>query len=131
MQFNPDPTKPATEVFSHETNKPDHPTSNYNNVPVNRVNETKHLGVTLGSKLNFKSLISDKVLLANKDVAVLKLLSNYVNRDTLCNLCKMNVRCMAIRYTMTNSQNQLIFWKGFNIMSYYQAPTNTAFRPLI
>ena len=48
MKFNPDITKQAIEViFSHKRNKPNHPSINFNGIPVKRESETQHLGVVL------------------------------------------------------------------------------------
>ena len=47
MKFNPDITKQAVEViFSHKRNKPDHPSINFNVIPVKRESETQHLDNT-------------------------------------------------------------------------------------
>ena len=93
MQFNPDPTKPATEViFSHKINKPFHPTLTLNNIPVKTENCTVHLGVTLDSKLNFSDHIAEQIKTANKGVSLLKFLSTFTNRNTLNMLYKMHVR---------------------------------------
>ena len=54
MIFNPDITKQAEEViFLVKNIKPIHPTLTFNNVPVARVEHTKHLGLYLDSCLNF------------------------------------------------------------------------------
>ena len=76
MQFNPDPTKPSTEViFSHKQNKPSHHQIIFNNVPVNREDLVKHLGVTIDSKLNFRKHIIEKIEVANKGISLLKFLA--------------------------------------------------------
>ena len=45
MSFNPDPQKQAVELtFSKKRNEPAHPVIHFNNIPVEKVNEHKHLG---------------------------------------------------------------------------------------
>ena len=93
MQFNPDPTKPATEVvFSHKKKKFSHPHIIFNSVPVKTEDYTEHLGVFLDSKLNFNKHISEKLKIANKGISLLKFLSTFTNRNTLNMLYKMHVR---------------------------------------
>ena len=54
MVFNPDINKQAIEViFSCKNKKPDHPELQFNGIPVAREPSTKHLGVYLGSRLDF------------------------------------------------------------------------------
>ena len=94
MQFNPDPTKPATEVvFSYKKNKLPHPQIKFNNVAVKTEESTVHLGVILDSKLNFSDHVSEKIKKANQGISLLKFLSSYTNRGTLNMLYKMHVRC--------------------------------------
>ena len=82
MQFNPDPTKPATEViFSQKQSNPTHPQIIFNDVPVNREDLVKHLGMTLDSKLNFRKHITEKIAVANKGISLLKFLAKYVSRE--------------------------------------------------
>ena len=48
MEFNPDPIKQATEVlFSCKKKSVNHPQLNFNGVAIVKVNEQKHLGLTL------------------------------------------------------------------------------------
>ena len=54
MSFNPDPTKPAEEIiFSHKRDPLVHPPLFFNDIEMKQVNEHKHLGLTLDSKLTF------------------------------------------------------------------------------
>ena len=67
MVFNPDITKQAIEViFSVKKNKPDHPELIFNDIPVARQDHTKHLGVFLGSRLNFSKHIKEAIIKAKK-----------------------------------------------------------------
>ena len=54
MSFNPDPQRQAVEIiFSRKRNKIDHPVILFNGTPVKKVDEHKHLGLFLDSKLSF------------------------------------------------------------------------------
>ena len=51
LQFNPDPTKQATELlFSCKNKSPNHPPLFFNGNLVTKVDEHKHLGIILDSK---------------------------------------------------------------------------------
>ena len=53
MTFNPDPQKQAVELtFSRKKTEIDHPAIFFNNIPVKKVREHKHLGIILDSKLS-------------------------------------------------------------------------------
>ena len=54
MSFNPDPAKQAVEVtFSRKRITVDHPRILLNDSPVLKVEEHKHLGIVLDSRLSF------------------------------------------------------------------------------
>ena len=93
MSFNPDPTKPAEEVlFSCKQSSPPHPPVYFNNIEVKRVNEHKHLGLVLDSKLTFVKHVNDKVAIARKWIGVIKHLSPYLPTKSLDQIYKMHVR---------------------------------------
>ena len=55
MEFNPDPTKQATEVlFSCKRSKVDHPPIYFNGNLVERIDDQKHLGLLLTPTLYFQ-----------------------------------------------------------------------------
>ena len=55
MIFNPDPSKPAQEVFfSRKTKVQNHPTISLNNIQVERASYQKSLSLILDEKLSFK-----------------------------------------------------------------------------
>ena len=71
MEFNPDPTKQATEVlFSCKKVSPNHPQLIFNDVV--KVNEQKHLGLILQSGLSFEKHLNEKIIKAKKNIGLLK-----------------------------------------------------------
>ena len=76
LEFNPDPTKQATEVlFSCKTSHPNHPHLMFNGTVVAKVNEQKHLGLILDSNLSFKKHINEKIIKGKKNLGITKHLS--------------------------------------------------------
>ena len=54
MTFSPDSQKQAVELtFSRRRIVVDHPNTLFNNSPVTKVNEHKHLGIILDSNISF------------------------------------------------------------------------------
>ena len=92
MSFNPDPQKQAVElVFSRKRNGIDHPVALFSNIPVEKVNEHKHLGIVLDSKLSFSAHINSAISKTRKGIGFLKYLSKYLPRHTLSELYKLYV----------------------------------------
>ena len=72
MEFNPDPTKQATEVlFSCKKVCPNHPQLIFNGSVIKNVNEQEHLGLILGSGLSFKNHLNEK-LSRPKKIGIIK-----------------------------------------------------------
>ena len=93
MEFNPDPTKQATEVlFSCKKNSPNHPQLIFNGSDVVKVNEQKHLGLILESGLSFEKHLSEKIIKAKKNVGILKHLSKFLPLKSLDQMYKALVR---------------------------------------
>ena len=93
MSFNPDPQKQAVEIiFSRKRNKIDHPVVLFNDTPVKKVDEQKHLGLFLDSKLSFSAHIKAAIGKSRKNIGLLKYLSKYLPRHTLNELYKLYVR---------------------------------------
>ena len=93
MEFNPDPTKQATEVlFSCKKSSPNHPKLIFNGTYVAKANEQKHLGLILDSRLTFESHINDKIIKAKKNLGIIKYLSNFLPIKTLDQMYKALVR---------------------------------------
>ena len=58
MSFNPDPRKQALElIFSKKKSKTNHPIILFDAPPVSTVDQHKHLGILLDSKLSFSAHI--------------------------------------------------------------------------
>jgi len=93
MVFNPDITKQAVEViFSRKQTPSQFDPLVFNGIPVKQVEETKHLGMILDSKLNFKKHILDKLAKANQGLGVMKQLCKWVPRRTLDQIYKLFIR---------------------------------------
>ena len=93
MSFNPDPQKQAVELtFSRKKIEIDHPVILFNDIPVKKVTEHKHLGIILDSKLSFSAHIKSAISKARKGIGLLKYLSKYLPRHTLSELYKLYVR---------------------------------------
>ena len=61
MEFNPDPSKQATEVlFLCKRVKPDHPQLTFHGTVGAKINDQKHLGLILDSKLSFEKHVNEK-----------------------------------------------------------------------
>ena len=111
MEFNPDPTKQANEVlFSCKKSSPNHPQLIFNGIVVSKVNDQKHLGLILDSRLSFEKHINGKIIKAKKIVGILKHLSKFLPLRTLDQMYKALVRshfdyCDIIYYSPSH-QNQ-------------------------
>ena len=93
MEFNPDPTKQATELlFSCKKNKIDHPPLIFNNQIVKKVEYQKHLGLILDSNLSFVDHINAKIALAKKNVGIIRHLSNHLPMQVLSQMYKVFIR---------------------------------------
>ena len=111
MEFNPDPTKQATEVlFSCKKSSPNHPQLIFNGIAVAKVNDQKHLGLILDSRLSFEKHINEKIMKSKKNVGILKHLSKFLPLKTLDQMYKALVRSHLdycdIIYHIPSHQNQ-------------------------
>ena len=109
--INPNHTKQASEVlFSCEKSSPNHPQLISNGTVVARVNEQKHLGLILDSKLSFENNLNENIIKAKKNVAILKHLSKFLPLETLDQMYKALVRShfdyCDIIYHIPSHQNQ-------------------------
>ena len=93
MEFNPDPSKQATEVlFPCKRNRPIHPSLFFNGTVVPKVNEQKHLGLILDSKLSFERHVNEKIIKAKRCIGIIKYLSKFLPLKTLDQMYKALVR---------------------------------------
>ena len=93
MEFNPNPSKQATEVlFSCKKNRANHPQLIFNGSAVVKVNEQKHVGLTLEPGLLFDKHLSEKIIKAKRNIAILKYLSKFLPQRTLDQMYKTLVR---------------------------------------
>ena len=93
MSFNPDPQMQAVElILSRKQIEVDHPEIRFNNIPVMRVNDHKHLGIILDSKLSFSTHIKSAISKTRKGIGLLRYLSGYLPMHTLNELFKLYVR---------------------------------------
>ena len=89
MEFNPDPNKQATELlFSCKKNSPNHPSLFFNGTVVPKVNEQKHLGLTLGSTLSFERHLNEKIMKAKRIIGIIKYLSSFLPLKTFDQMYK-------------------------------------------
>ena len=74
MSFNPDPHKHVVElIFSTKRIEVNHPEIRFNNIPVMKVDEHKHLGIILDSILSFWSHIKAAISKTRKGVGLLNI----------------------------------------------------------
>ena len=84
MSFNPDRSKQTREViFSRKTWIQSHPVLTFDNSPVIKTTNYKHLGLILDEKLNFKEYLKNKKSKASKRIAILRKLQNIIPRNSL------------------------------------------------
>ena len=104
MEFNPDPTKQANAVLFYCKK------SSPNGIVVSKVNDQKHLGLILDSRLSFEKHINGKIIKAKKIVGILKHLSKFLPLRTLDQMYKALVRShfdyCDIIYHSPSHQNQ-------------------------
>ena len=92
MSFNPNPQKQAVElIFSRKKNEIDHHVVLFNDTPVKKVIEHKHLGIVLDAKLSFYAHIKAAISETRKGIGMLKFLSRYLPRHTLNELYMLHV----------------------------------------
>ena len=64
----------------------------FNGAAVANVNEQKHLGLILDSKLSFEKHLNEKIIKAKKNIGILKQLSKFLPLKTLDQIYKAFVR---------------------------------------
>ena len=102
MEFNPDPSKQATEVlFSCKKNRANQPQLIFNGSAVVKVNEQKHLGLILEPGLLFDKHLSEKIIKAKRNIAILKHLSKCLPLWTFDQMYSM-FRATSLIYAIIN-----------------------------
>ena len=84
LEFNPDPTKQATEVlFSCKKSSPNHPQIMFNGTVVAKMTDQKYLGLILDSSLSFTKHLHENINKAKKSIGIIKHLSIFLPHKTL------------------------------------------------
>ena len=84
MSFNPYPQKQAFELLlSKKRNEMDHPVILFNNIPVKKVTEHKHVGIILHSKLPFSANIKFFFYTQFKNFTKMNYLRHYLQHTLL------------------------------------------------
>ena len=92
MVFNPDITKPAEEVlFTNRTSSIYSPIS-FDGIAIKSVDDHKHLGLVLDSKLTFNKHIDEKISIANRGIGIIRRLYHYLPRKSLIQIYKSFIR---------------------------------------
>ena len=95
--FNPDPTKQATEVcFSHKRGNVPHEPLTFNNNKIQSAPAQKHLGLILDSKLDFNQHMDDKINKCNKIIGTMRRLLVTLSRKSLLTIYKFFVRPLRL-----------------------------------
>ena len=93
MSFNSDITKQAQEIiFSRKKNYTTHPSSYFNNTPVQRKSDQKHLGLFLDEKLSFLEHIDEKIKKATVGVNLMRKLNLLLPPSSLLTVYKCFIR---------------------------------------
>ena len=80
--FNPDPSKQAQEgIFNCKIQKTCYSSIYFSNKSVKQVHSQKHLGLTLGNKLNFKKHLKNILNEVNKTIGMLHKLQIILPRE--------------------------------------------------
>ena len=108
MSLNPDPAKQVQEVvFSKKTTKKIHIKMFFNNIPVNKADSQKHLGLHLNSKLYFDIHIKAILTKVNRTLSLLRRFHQLLPRPSLITIYK------AFRRPHLN-YGDVIFDQAFN-----------------
>ena len=79
-------------LLSNKRHEMDNPVILFNNTPVKKLTEHKHLGIILDSKLSVSAHIKSAISKTRRGIGLLKYLSKYLPRHTLNELYKLYVR---------------------------------------
>ena len=115
MSFNPDISKQAVEVFfSKKQKKSILDPLVFNNIPVKKVEETRHLGMILDSKLSFESHLNEKLAKASSSLGLMIQLKKWVSMPVLETVYKLFVRsgldyCDVVYHKANLGKNKDVF----------------------
>ena len=93
----------------------------FNDIAVARNKSTKHLGIILDEKLNFREHILESIEKAKKGLSLMKYLSSFVNRKTLVLTYSMHVRPILSMVTLSSMNVPNILWTCSKASSNKQA----------
>ena len=91
ISFNPDPTKPAEEVIFTNRNLTLYDSVSYSGVDVMQVDNHKHLGFILDSKMSYSKHIDGEIGKGNQGIGVIKRLYNYLPRKALLQIYNLGL----------------------------------------
>ena len=93
LEFNPDPSKQATELLcTQKKYRTYHSPLLFNGNEMSKVNEHKHPGLILDTKLSFEKHINEKIIKAKKIIGIINYFSNYLPTKTFDLMNKLCVR---------------------------------------
>ena len=81
-----------TDCFLTQKNPFNHSGIYFNNIPLERKNTQKHLGLYLDAKLNFSEHINEKIKKAVKSISVIKKINIILPRSSLITIYKLFIR---------------------------------------
>ena len=79
-------------VFSRKSKQQDHPEIYFNDIEMKTVNNHKHFGLTLDSKLSFASHINETISKVRKGLGIIKSLCGFLSINTLDQISKMYIQ---------------------------------------
>ena len=121
MNFNPDPTKQAQELFfSRKVQTTNYPPLIFNQNVIPQTTLQKHLGMYLDSKLNFSEHLKTIFQKTDKTIGLLRKLQTLLLRTHLIAIYKSFIRPQLnygdMIYDQTFNMSFQQKWKPFNIM---------------
>ena len=121
MNFNPDPTKQAQELFfSRKVQTTNYPPLIFNQNVIPQTTLQKHLGMYLDSKLNFSEHLKTIFQKTDKTIELFRKLQTLLLRTHLIAIYKLLIRPQLnygdMIYDQTFNMSFQQKWKPFNIM---------------
>ena len=112
-------------IFIQKTPPPPvHPDLVFNGIFVPKVNEHKHLGLTLQSNLSFEKHLNGKMTMAEKVIGILKHLSNFLPPRTLVQMYKSRKFSSSLLwYNLSYATHCIWAFRCSFIFSQFDPPT--------